>query len=206
VKASAEAAGRHNVHTHLHRSGQRLDLDDGGHDAVVVERLLNYPAAYAGADAPERSALALLKEARRVLAPEGRLAVGAENRRHHSLGLGAIVDTLRKSTPRRDEGLELDLAALGGARRAYRQNLAGYKRMLQAAGFGDVRAFAPLPDGVGPRVVLPLDDRGAQRFLFRQRVRRHSARTRAAAALGELAAATGLLSRTVPFFYLVASR
>jgi len=206
VEERTRAAELNNVRLHLQRPGARFDLDTDSVDCVIVERLMNYPAAYSDGTSFESSALQLLREAHRVLETEGVLVAGAQNLLHYALGLGAIVDRLRKSTPHSDSGLEADLAALGNRRHTYRQTLSGYRQWIGAAGFRAVRAFAPLPDCVRPHVVADLNDPGPEQFLFRQRVRRHSLKTRAAATLGEFAAITGLLPRVVPFFYLVASK
>jgi SAM-dependent methyltransferase len=206
VKQRGRAAELDNLQLHTHTPGERFDLGDETIDAVIIERLMNYPASYAGRTSPEQAALQLLKEAQRVLVPGGVLVIGAQNLLHHALGLGRAIDSLRKSTPRTDAGLDADLAALGSDRRTFRQTLNGYRQLIQAAGFDVVRAFAPLPDGVNPHAVISLDDPGPQQFLFRQRTRRHSMQTRVAATLGEFAAITGLLPRVTPFYYLVASR
>lgn len=206
VKERACVAELDNLQIRTHVPGERFELADGTVDAVIVERLMNYPASYAGRTAPEQAALRLLKEAHRVLVPDGVFVMGGQNLLHHVLGLGRVIDSLRKSSPRTDAGLDADLAALGSDRRTFRQTLNGYRQLIQAAGFGSVRAFAPLPDGVDPHAVVSLDAPGPQQFLFRQRTRRHSTQTQVAASLGEFAAATGLLPRVAPFYYLVASK
>ena len=206
VVGRAQAGGHANVRAHLYRPGSSLEFDDGTFDAMLVDRMLNYPASYARDGNAERAAGQLLAEAHRVLADDGVLFVGAENRLYHLLGLSSLYGYFRKSTARPDRSLEANLSALGNEQGAFRRTLNTYKRLLRSAGFGSVRAFAPLPDAVRPQVVVTLDGRESPRFLFRERVRRPRAKTGAAAVLGRVAVATGLLPRVVPFFYLLASK
>ncbi len=206
VAGRAQAVSLDNVRPHLYQPGSPLEFEDSTFDALIVDRLLNYPASFGRNGNAAQAVERFLAEAHRVLASDGVLYVGAENRLYYLLGLASVFGYLRKSTARSDRSLEADLIALGNGRRAFRRTLGTYRLLLRSAGFGCVRAFAPLPDAVSPQVVVTLDGRESQRFLFRDRVRRHSAKTRAAAALGRIAVATGLLPRVVPFYYLVASK
>ena len=206
VATRSRADGLGNVHPHLHRPGSPFEYEAGTFDALIVDRLLNYPAALGRNGNAARAVERFLAEAQRVLAPDGVLYLGAENRLYHLLGLSSVFGHLRKSTVRPDRSLEANLMALGNGPKTFRRTLGTYRRLLRSAGFGRVRAFAPLPDAVSPQVVVTLDGRESQRFLFLERVRRHSAKTRTAAALGRVAVATGLLPRVVPFYYLVASK
>jgi len=194
VAGRAHGSGHANVRVQLYHPGSALPFDDGTFDALLVDRMA------------ERAAEEFLAEAQRVLADDGVLYLGAENRLYHLLGLSSIYGLLRKSTARSDPELQANLRALGNDHRPFRRTLGTYRQLLRSAGFHNVRAFAPLPDAVRPQVVITLDGREPQRFLFRERVRRHSAKTRTAAALGRIAVATGLLPHVVPFFYLVASK
>jgi hypothetical protein len=206
VARRAEAAGVDGLHLQAHLPGATLEGAGDPYDAVFIPRLLNFPAAYGGTRRPLEAARALLERLQRLLTREGRLCAGVENRTHHALGLGAAIDSLRKSTPVADVELAADLAALGEPGFRFRLSLDGYRRLLREAGFRSVRAFAPLPDEMRPQAVVSLDDPEPQRFLFRARVRRNSMKTLAAAALGGLAAATEQLPRVVPFFFLVARK
>ena len=198
VAGRAHGSGLTNVRSHLYRPGSSLEFADGTFDALLVDRILNYHA--------ERAAEKFLAEAQRVLADDGVLYLGAENRLYHLLGLSSIYGFLRKSTARPDPELQANLRALGNDHSPFRRTLGTYRQLLRSVGFKQVRAFAPLPDAVRPQVVVTLDGRESQRFLFRERIRRHSAKTATAAALGRVAVATGLLPRVVPLFYLVASK
>jgi len=206
VTDRARSSGLDNVHASRYRPGLPLEFDDGTFDALVVDRILGYPSFYSGDGGTARAVERLVAETFRVLATGGVLYVGVENRLHHLLGLAAVFGALRKSAVRRDSGLEANLRALGNRGRARRLTLDAALRILRSTGFSDVRAFAPLPDALRPQAVVSLGGRESQRFLFRQRVRRHSFQTRAAAMLGRVAVATGFLRRVVPYYYLVASK
>jgi len=180
-------------------SGFALPFQAGRFDLVTFNGVLEWAGLYAAGN-PRARQLDMLREARRVLAPDGHVAVAIENRLALESLLG-MRDTHTGVTgsgvvPRWVAGV-LTRLRTGTPFRTYLYHQAGYRRLFREAGFGSVRLLDLMPSYNDYDFVLdPLDGasyrllaiRGLQRAFHGPsgRVRQALARRRPAT-LGALA-------------------
>lgn len=152
-----------------------IPFRDAVFDLIVLD-----PESLPDARKPRRERL---RAVRRKLAAKGRLYLPVENRwgRFFPGGSGAAHP---------------DHHGLG---------MGGWRKLLEAAGFGVVRFHAAFPDARRPRELVPLDDPTALEWWWKHHAE-GAEEGRAAGVATKLARRVGLLARVVPHFAIVARK
>ena len=146
----------------LHADIHSLPLAEESFDLVVMNGVLEWAALGGEESDPERAQLNLLAKARRMLRPGGTLYIGIENR----FALIFLIGGRDHGQPRGMGVLPRPLAKWYGRLRRLSQrhplthSPAGYRRLLQQAGFDDIGFYCAFPSYSYPRVLIPLSHSG----------------------------------------------
>ena len=124
-------------------SGFALPIRDGTIDLATMNGVLEWAGLYADGE-PRALQLAMLREMRRVLAPEGALAVAIENR-YAMETLAGMPDThtdlrLAPALPRPIADV-LSRVGRRGRYRTYLYDARGYRRLARGAGYARVSVY-----------------------------------------------------------------
>ncbi|MFC2173048.1 hypothetical protein ACFLU6_10520, partial [Acidobacteriota bacterium] len=79
-------------------------------------------------------------------------------------------------------------------------------KTLESIGFGNIRLYAPVPDAIRPKAVLPLDHKGAVYYFLDHLVRRTTPAARSAIRAAKLALSLGFFTSAMPFLYATARK
>jgi hypothetical protein len=112
---------------------------------------------------PREVQIDFLRRARSLLAPNGRLVVGIENRLGLKYLLGAADDHIGIpgiAVYDAELASKKRLAQCGQPLRSFTYTRVELEQMFNAAGFRDLRFFAALPDYKLPQQIIPLDPPG----------------------------------------------
>lgn len=167
VRELAQEMGLNNIQT-LQANAMELPFGDGAFDAVTVVGVLEWAPLFNEGD-PRQVQLQFLREMRRVLAPEGQLLVGIENRfggqyfagwpDHNGLRLTSTMPRALADAYSRLRGK--------GPYRAYTHSYGGYRELFREAGFTSVRLQAALPSYRYPKYVFPLEPGWTWKYFLR---------------------------------------
>lgn len=149
-------------------SGHRLPFRDGSLDLVTMNGVLEWAAYYADGPARGRQ-LSFLREARRVLAPGGTLAVAIENRFALET-LTGMRDThtgirLVPAMPRALAGL-ISWTINHRPYRTWLYSAEGYRRLFREAGFGEVAVLDLISSYNDWDFVVQPEDHASYRLLW----------------------------------------
>lgn len=151
--------------------GCRLPLRDGVADAVTLIGVLEWVGTdFPGRD-PRESQLEALREARRVLKPDGRLYLAIENGRYFGYYLGMPEPHARLryvSLMEREAGERYSRDARRQPLLELTHSLPDYRALLREAGFPGVEAYWLHPDYRLPHAVVPVDDPDIARWYVDQ--------------------------------------
>ena len=163
---------------------------------------------------PRALQVEFLARARRLLAPQGQLVVGIENRLGLKYLLGAADDHIGASQVAvfdRELALRKWQAASGQPLRSFTYTRAELAEMLREAGFGRLAFHAALPDYKLPEILLPLGDAVNRFFLDDGFVAEHDGTNGAPLAFQDelrshyrTLAALGIAADFVPSFFVTA--
>lgn len=187
--------------------GRRLPFSEESFDAVVADRVLNYPCLFSASAGVKKSASFLLSEAFRVLKKGGILYIGVENVFYGIPLVRKAASLFRQSKVVEDLNFLFNLKA-AGIEKAGVKRLAflGYKKLIESANFHSIRAFAPLPDPMRPKATLPLEIRTIQKYFFLNLIRQNNLTMKLASRLGALLVSAGLFPYAVPYYYFIAEK
>jgi SAM-dependent methyltransferase len=161
-----QQSGLHNVNFTAGGAAGTLPYADAAFDVVIMNYVLEWSAGREIARADEFH-LRLIKEARRVLKPSGRLFVSTKNRFGLRLLLGSVDEHLGI---RFGNALPRPIAHALSSRvsrdipRGYLHSRRGLENLLFAAGFSKVDAFLSFPDARWPDIILPFDRKSLTRL------------------------------------------
>ena len=178
-----------------------LPCREGSIDLAVLNGVLEWIPYAAPRLTPRAAQLACLREIARVLRPGGVLGIAIENRWYFGNFLGVSPHgepPFAAVLPRKLADWQ-SRRRLGRPYRTWIYQARGYRRLLAAAGFDDVRVFGAMPTYHEPREVLALSAREALRPYFTSA---RPAKDAVFALLGRL----GLLGQLVHSFYINARR
>ena len=169
--ASARAAEDARKSCHFVRaSGHSLPFNGGSFGLVTLNGVLEWAGVYAAGN-PRALQVHMLTEARRVLGPNGQLAVAIENRfaMESLLGMpdthtGVIWPTV---LPRWIASSVTTLRT-GAAFRTYLYHPPGYRRLFRDAGFPSSRVFDLISSYNDYDFIVDVKDLATYRFLFQQ--------------------------------------
>ena len=158
----AREAGATNL-TAVCGGGGRLPFDEGTFDCVVLESVVERSAGVRGGDAARHGTtpLGLVREAHRILRPDGLLYLAAPN--SFSLArLGVTTWRSARALPRAFAGAVArkvygppgSPAKRTAVQTLLRRSRRGYRRLLSAGGFPSARFFVPLPDSRNIRTLV----------------------------------------------------
>jgi len=180
-----------------------LPIADGTADLVLLNGVLEWVGAGVDHGSPRDHQLAVLRDVRRVLAPEGRLYLAIESRWGISMWLGAQDHPQTKFTSvvPRWVASWMTRRAGKGPYRTWTYGYHGLRGLLREAGLTRTRFSCAYPDYRFPHSIVPIEDRGTfRRNIFRPGLTHNHARLLAASAR------LGLHRDAVNHYLVVASR
>lgn len=192
VQRRAREAGHANVSVAVLQDPTRLPLAPGSVNAIAFDEAADAGFALEAEDWPHLAAAW-----RRCLACDGSVLVGTSNPRRlarfgpalgRGVGAPPFERWIKRATGRR-------------ARRA--AGLTRLARAMRAQGFAPPLVLAPLPDVAKIEIVLPIEHGDVVRYCFGRLLRRNSAIERLVSTLASAAVGSGLVSRLVPYYFLV---
>ena len=211
VQVRMRDAGRKNI-TLAHidpLEATGLPFRDGTFAAVVLSGVLEWVGTGVDTGSPRDHQLRVLRELRRVMAPDGYLYIGIENRYFVLYFVGkrephAMVPFL--SILPRPLANVVSYLARRRPFRNYTYSQRGLTTLLAEAGFNDPEFFLPLPSYQHPDVIAPLENTLPLRYWPGELMgRRNRKRALYGAGLGILGA-LGLLKYLASDFSVVARR
>jgi SAM-dependent methyltransferase len=146
----------------LHADVAALPLPSESFDLAVMQDRFEYLPRRSPASDPEAAQRQLLGQAWRLLRPGGSFCLGVSNR----FSFGHLLGKRDHGRPRWAGVLPRFLAKLYSRfchelpGPALTHSPSGYRRLLESAGFTDVRVYAAFPSHHQPRVLVPLSDPG----------------------------------------------
>ena len=152
--------------------GLRVPFSDRRFDLVTVNGVLEWAALYSSGG-PRALQVEMLREARRILKPDGTLAIAIENRFAMETLLG-VTDTHTRLRfvpllPRRAADV-LSRALRHRPYQTYLYSSGGYRKLLREAGFGSIRIFDLVSSYNDYDFVVDVSDAATYRLLWNLRL------------------------------------
>ena len=160
IRLYAESVGVTNIVLACAGDSPHLPFATGSFDAVVMSGVLEYVALSSPGE-PRALQQAFLRDIARILKPQGQVYIGIENRLNYRYFFGhreehtkmrfvtLLPRWLANAMHKRSRGREL---------RIYTHPMSGYRRLLDAAGFKDMKVFYPLPKYSRIATLQPLEE------------------------------------------------
>jgi ubiquinone/menaquinone biosynthesis C-methylase UbiE len=205
ARHACRSAGLGNVTFICAGDGRRLPFDTASFDAAIVNGVLEWVPVTRSDSSPWRAQQYFLREVHRCLRPGGTVYIGIENRFGYIYFLGAMDHNGLRFTsimPRSMASLVSRLAGKGSYR-TLTHSRKGYRRLLEASGFGDTNFYWTFPNYRHPQAIVPME-KDAIDYFVRTHLAARTPRQATLKRLSRFAVRVGAFGLLAPSFGIVA--